>query len=226
MLTDDLPAETGQAMGEGGFSFKPGDFYVGLVDFFGVMLPGALLTLLGFDASDAYLFNGRFMPVLHGELAVGAAFLGASFLLGKAADALGSVMFDWLTDRTYRSWKADAHKSLIAKAAAVRQRHLGEEHRDMVSEFRWARVAVRETSPSGALAVERLEASSKLLRGLTIFLLIAAGKFFWLGSPIAGLITLLLAPLALWRCAVERWQRDKTALEHYVAHNAVPASPN
>jgi len=200
---------------------KPSDFYIGIVDIIGIMLPGGLLALLFSDAARTHIFNGSLMPMLTDEKANVAALLVAAFLLGKGADAVGSVAFDWLTDKTYRAWKVGKHAGLITKAGQVREKQLGKEHADMVSDFRWARVSARERSPQGILAVERLEADAKLFRGLTIVFLVAALKLFVSGQVLPGFIATGLALLALARCSVQRWQRDKTALEHFVARETL-----
>jgi hypothetical protein len=91
------------------------------------------------------------------------------------------------------------------------------------SDFRWARLWVTKHSPEGRTAVERLEASAKLFRGLTVAFLFG-GLWFGLGRYAFGLqprwdvclVSLGLACLWLYRDAVKRWQRDKTAFEYLV----------
>lgn len=76
-------------------------FFIGLMDFFSILLPGALLT---------YLLMGEVGPAVLGDHYVNlegaegwAAFLFASYLLGHLVFLLGSWLdgiYDWLRDRT------------------------------------------------------------------------------------------------------------------------------
>jgi len=46
--------------------YKPGDFVVGIVDFFAIILPGALLSLLFQEAAHKYFF-GTIVPPIRSE---------------------------------------------------------------------------------------------------------------------------------------------------------------
>jgi hypothetical protein len=78
-------------------NFDPQKFFIGLMDFFSILLPGALLT---------YLLVGKVGPVVLGDrydkLAgadAWAAFLSASYLLGHLIFLLGfwlDEFYDWI----------------------------------------------------------------------------------------------------------------------------------
>lgn len=82
-------------------NFDPQKFFIGLMDFFSILLPGALLT---------YLLMGEAGPVVPGDCyatLVGAqgwaAFLFASYLFGHLVFLLGSwldELYDWARRHT------------------------------------------------------------------------------------------------------------------------------
>jgi hypothetical protein len=89
-------------MAEEGFSFEPQKFFIGLIDFFSILLPGAFLTfLLRIRIEELPPIHER-LERLEGAKAW-AAFLVASYLLGHLAFLLGSwldELYDWLRRRT------------------------------------------------------------------------------------------------------------------------------
>jgi hypothetical protein len=196
-------------------NYKPSDLYLGVVDLFGILLPGALACLLFLDIAQRWIFNDSLLPKLHGDVQLVAAFVIGAYLLGLITDAIGSVGLDWLTDRLYRRKKEKAHDSLVARARSIRTAELGGDVQ-LTSEFRWARASVYARSPEGARAIERLEANAKLFRSVTVVLVVACVKFSVQGLFVAALLSLGVAVLTLSRTAVQRWQRDKTTFEYYV----------
>jgi ABC-type multidrug transport system fused ATPase/permease subunit len=61
--------------------YTPSDFFVGLVDFFSVLLPGALLSFLLLGWADSYMF-GPVLPEIQNGPQAWVAFIFASYLLG------------------------------------------------------------------------------------------------------------------------------------------------
>lgn len=69
-------------------NFEPQKFFIGLMDFFSILLPGALLTYLLMDEVGLALLGNRFCNLASVE--VRAAFLFASYLFGYLVFLLGS----------------------------------------------------------------------------------------------------------------------------------------
>src|SRR5256885_4363402 len=84
--------------------YKPSDAFVGMLDFFAILLPGALLTLIVMVPARRYLFDGNILPPLQGEAQSWVAFVFASYLLGHFVFLLGSHL-DSFYDKTYRTIK-------------------------------------------------------------------------------------------------------------------------
>jgi hypothetical protein len=72
---------------------KPSDFFVGVMDFFAILLPGALVTAL-LDVSENALDFAGDRP---GSTERWAAFLAAAYVLGHVLHAAGALLLDRFT---------------------------------------------------------------------------------------------------------------------------------
>jgi hypothetical protein len=61
--------------------YKPEDFFVGVIDFFAVLLPGALMSFVIADFARHHLF-GKALPAIQGEAQGWVVFAFSSYLLG------------------------------------------------------------------------------------------------------------------------------------------------
>ena len=141
--------------------YKPN---VGLVDFFAVLLPGALL---------AFLLKGKIPPNINFPSTEGwVAFVFAAYLLGQFTYLVGATFMDRIYDLTYLRYMTRGGDALWEKA----KKRVGDKAK-MASELKWIRAYVRLSSPDAAIEIERFEATSKFFRSLFIVLLVYAGYF-------------------------------------------------
>jgi len=180
--------------------YKPN---VGLVDFFAVLLPGALLAFL-LKRWTCSLFNGTILPQIRPESTEGwVAFVFAAYLLGQFTYLVGATFMDWLYDHTYmlymKWWKGDA---LWTEATE----RIADKKRGMADKLKWIRAYVRLSSPDAAIEIERFEATSKFFRSLFIVLLVYAGYFVHRWQWHAFAATLGLLVLSFWRFCDQRWK--------------------
>jgi hypothetical protein len=92
-------------------NFDPQKFFIGLMDFFSILLPGALLTWLLMGEVGPVVLGDRYAK-LHGAQAW-AAFLFASYLFGHLVFLLGSWLdefYDWT-----RRFTLNAQIALLAR---------------------------------------------------------------------------------------------------------------
>ena len=83
-------------------NFEPQKFFIGLVDFFSILMPGALLAYLGKDWAGSVLLGQPGFRLDGAEAWM--VFLFASYLLGHFAFLLGTLLdvpYDWLRKCTY-----------------------------------------------------------------------------------------------------------------------------
>jgi hypothetical protein len=196
---------------EGG---KPSDFFVGVVDLFAVLLPGAALTLFLERALSQSKLLTELLNDLPGGVARWAVFLVASYILGHFIFAVGSFFLDDLYDVSYKKW-FERRKKVYDLRTEVKK-HLKGWTRDGGNEktrpqpvralpeelidadvFNLATSFVRVQSSPAAVEIDRAEADSKLFRSLTILQLVSwpllvpsKGRYWWISY--ATLVVLLL----------------------------------
>ncbi len=218
-------------------NFEPQNFFIGLIDFFSILLPGALLT---------YLLMGEVGPVVLGDryskldgAEAWAAFLFASYLFGHLVFLLGSWLdefYDWARRYTLnaqiallarrghlRFWPARALIWLVFKAernvavdraGKIKQQALGAlQAKDAINNFQWCKALLNAESPASLAVVQRFEADSKFFRSFTVVLLLLLASWplqhRW---PLAGVpVVLVLLLLALWRYMEQRFKATNQA---------------
>jgi hypothetical protein len=140
-------------------SEKPGDFFLGVIDFFGILVPGiALLILQGSTLAQLAAIS---VPQAHNWWdwvpAVVAAYVAGQFLLGLGVplNRLASLVFPEAKDRFFQ-----AVRDQVPLPPNV--------PRSRSYVFNAAFSFVRLESPSALVEVERQAAEYKLFRSLTL----------------------------------------------------------
>jgi ADP-ribose pyrophosphatase YjhB (NUDIX family) len=218
--------------------FEPEKFFIGLMDFFSILLPGALLTALLMDwAGPKVLGDDRY----HGLVGAAgwAAFLFASYLLGHLVFLLGSWLdefYDWARNRTLNKqiamlaqrdhllkWPARAVVWLVFKrerdlavdrAVELKEKALEPlQAKDAINTFQWCKTLLNSKSPASLAVVQRFEADSKFFRCFTVvlLLLLVAWPFQHRWPPAGIPIMIALILLALWRYMEQRYKSTNQA---------------
>lgn len=228
---------------------KPSDFFIGVMELFAVLIPGALLTGLG--VSWALHDGGPVLAASAARLGTSTAvrwiaFTVAAYVLGHVLSALGGLLLDPIYDVVYRDWWIERHNKKKAKryrlmvessktlARTEWSDALGQQMTDddqgNFNTYSWSRARVIAAGNAGATEIERTQADSKFFRSFVLVLL--AGLIFvgFIGSLVlsghraleaAVLLGLLL--LAVWRYFALRLSAIVLAYEHYLQlHVASP----
>ncbi len=216
----------------------PEKFFIGLMDFFSILLPGALLV---------YLLMGEVGPKVLGEVRYSklagaeawAAFLFASYLFGHLVFLLGSWLdefYDWARRHTLNAqivmlarrgrllpWLARALIWLVFKgeqnlavdrAGRIKQQALRAlQAKDSINTFQWCKALLNAESLESLAVVQRFEAHSKFFRCFTVVLLLLLVAWplqnHW---PLVGVpVALVLLLLALWRYMEQRFKATNQA---------------
>ena len=201
--------------------YKPSDLLIGIVDFFAILLPGALLSLLCLDVAHTHIFNGSVLPEIKGDAQGWLAFLFSSYLVGHFIFLLGSHL-DSIYDSTYRKYKVRRGHKILDFVIEAKERQLGEGNENMVNAYKWARTYVQLRSPEAGAEISRLEADSKFFRSLIIVLLIVCivllFKSFWIQAAFCFLLVLI----SFWRYFEQRWKFTILAYQYFVALLKLP----
>ena len=185
-------------------SFKPADFFVSVLAFFAIILPGAVLAYLWRDAASNYIAHP-------GDGQGWVLFIVAAYLLGQALYALGSwfmdAVYDW-TYKPYKKWKKKLEgdellKPLIQQRMGYLEKHTGT--------YPWARAYVCGRSDLAATSIEKLDADSKFFRSLTVVAILAPfalaqRDFAWRAMIVSGVIAAIIAVLMYLYATQRKWQ--------------------
>lgn len=190
-------------------NFQPQKFFVGVVDFFSVLMPGALLSYALRDLRCVLLG-----PDTLAEAQGWLAFFFSSYLLGHFIFLIGS----WLDedyDKWFRAWKITVlngkgkgtasslvfdtrHFGALAWADTIRSAQLGETPdlsptNTSINTYQWAKLQLGFERPEALAVVQRFEADSKFFRSFFVVLYsLLIVSFFVRPIEIICLITVLM----------------------------------
>lgn len=218
-------------------NFEPQKFFIGLMDFFAILLPGALLTYLLMDQAGPVVLGERYSK-LNGTEAW-SAFLFASYLFGHLVFLLGSWLdefYDWARRYTLNAqinmlacrghllnWPARFLVELVFKrernqaverASRIKQYALSAlQGKDSINTFQWCKALLNLESPQSLAVVQRFEADSKFFRCFTVVLLLLFIIWPWQDQwPFVGIfVVFILLLLALWRYMEQRLKATNQA---------------
>lgn len=192
---------------------KPGDFFVGLVDFFSILLPGALLAFLLKDVAEKHVF-GVVLPAIRTQVEGWVTFAFAAYLLGQFVSLIGATFMDWIYDHTYLIYQRRNGDLCYEKA-----RELAGGYGKLSNILKWAGVCVRLRSPDATLELDRFKATSKFFRSLFVVLLVYLIAFTRNSQWPASFATIALLALSFWRFSNQRWKFTEFSYLYFIALN-------
>ena len=176
---------------EGG-GFKPGDFFIGVVELFAIFLPGAILTYIvwGLDLQCLITQNPCLFPKLTPPAgAAGLTFAVISYVVGHLLAAIGWVSMDTVFEAQHNKNRFGRLTALEKRAKAVvpEWAKLTEE----ADLFPWALAYIDTQYPAAAGKLEAIEADCKFCRNLipTLFLtlpILDVARFHWFSGTNYG----------------------------------------
>ncbi|MFL6216619.1 MAG: hypothetical protein ACJ74J_22235 [Blastocatellia bacterium] len=196
--------------------YKPSDVFVGVIDFFAVLLPGAFLALIGIEPARKYLFNDGILPGPQTEAQGWVAFIFAAYLLGHFAFLIGSHL-DSIYDKTYRKRKTRQGHKLLDRVQEIKAGQLGDEHEKITNAFQWTRANVQLQSPLAAAEINRLEADSKFFRSMIVALFVFCIALAVKGAWFQFAVGLVLMALSFWRYSEQRWKFTTLTYRYFLA---------
>jgi 8-oxo-dGTP pyrophosphatase MutT (NUDIX family) len=216
----------------------PKDFFVGLIDFFSILLPGAVLSYYLQKTAAASLLPKQLERMSEAERWM--VFAVSSYLLGHFLFLLGAWLdefYDYARGRTRDDrikrlarrgdlgwklgrlllWLAFKREQNFAvdRAARIRKHSLKPlAAQKSVNTFQWAKARLALENHEGAVqTVQRFEADSKFFRSLVPVLIILPFLAGWEN----GWVFWTLAPLALWRYMDQRHKATNQAYWYILA---------
>jgi 8-oxo-dGTP pyrophosphatase MutT (NUDIX family) len=218
-------------------NFEPQKFFIGVIDFFAILLPGALLTFLVKDDLGLWLLGDEYSRLAGIEGWI--AFIFSSYLLGHFIFLLGSWLlddhvYDWIRSATQQNqierladgkllssklarWLAglfmqDNLERALVQAKRIKNRYLDPvKASSAINTFQWCKARLALEHPEVLATVQRFEADSKFFRSLLIVLILLIPWSLFQGRPSVALACLPLMVLAFWRYVDQRVKATRQA---------------
>ncbi len=224
---------------------KPQDFFIGVVDFFSVLLPGTLVTyfLMGvFYDNDDIFGPGKIFPVPDNQIVKWASFLVVAYLIGSIVFMIGSFLdriydrflrrtfFQKNYDLTYLTAK-DVHLRYIETdeqlGTLLRRGSISNEEyqkitqnpkREIFNTYKWSQHFLLFKSPDAIEDIRRTEADQKFFRSLVVTFFIIGAVLLIQRKPVPAIISLVLVVLSFYRYGDLRYKATQKAYEMVVTY--------
>lgn len=194
---------------------KPSEFYVGVLDFFAILLPGAIVTAILLPRySD--LIVGPLIPALPSDAAKWVAFLIFAYFAGHLIFLLGSYI-DPIYNILRKQFSPYSDESAFQCATRIRDSIIDEGEQKALNTFQWSRSVLISVCPAAAEDVHRLEADSKFFRSLLVVCALAAATFFFSRHWTEGSVALVLVAPCFARYYERRLKSTTQAYIHLVS---------
>lgn len=201
--------------------YKPGDFLVGIIDFFAILLPGALLAFAAKDLALTHVF-GPILPVIKGEAQGWATFIFASYLLGHFTFLISSFL-DELVYNSYRKrFLCKNDDRAFKRAKEIKEKHLNDNDAEIINPFKWAKANIQLLYPAATVEIHRLEADSKFFRSLIVVLLLTCPILIYKQAWIQFVACWVLITLSFVLYADQRCKSTELAYTYLIAIEKVP----
>jgi hypothetical protein len=202
-------------------SAEPEKFHVGMIDFFSIILPGAVMTFYLRTAAERSVMPAVF-PAPKSEVEGWVIFAVASYILGHFLFLSGSWLdkgYDALRETFYPNGKnVPLLTALKIKKANPTLEHLDDE---AINTFQWAKCRLALAYPAALAHVQRFEADSKFFRSLFVVLLILFVSFSISLHVWFAIACLLMAGAALWRYGEQRFKSTRQAYWYIIALESI-----
>lgn len=195
--------------------FNPNNFYIGIIDLFAILLPGAIATLVinffyAQEITQLLSFSSSYSGFYEAFL-----FLLSSYFLGHVISQLGSylddLIYDPLKDRIFRN-----HKRLEL-VKNIREESYGNNLKDdYLNTFKWAKFKLLSEFPESIQEIERYMADSKFFRGLIVIFIIVLIVLMMYEHWLSAVVCLILIAFSFVRYFFKRHLATETAYKYII----------
>lgn len=193
---------------------KPADFFIGVMEFFAILMPGAVLVYLMLVLAPQ--LTTAFEPQLGASTLVKwSAFAVSAYVAGHVLHHIGSVLDDWYDHGFAMHKRRFGDERLLLDARDLVRTELGGSL-EGISTFEWAGSWVRAHSDSAGAELERSGADSKFFRSLCIVSGIAVVVFLLQGAVFTAMGLMALSVFSYRRFCKRRWDTAQRTYEYFV----------
>jgi len=172
---------------------KPSDFFFGVSEFFSILLPGVIVTII----TVILVFGYDYRRFGTNEWAL---LLIASYIVGHILFAIGS----WW-DLLYEKVKPAGNEELIEHIKHIRNSKADSDC-SSVNQYKWSKAVLAKFGEEGYAEVLRKESDSKLFRSLIAPALFLSFVLLLERSYSAGTVGIVIAVVLFWRYREQRFK--------------------
>jgi hypothetical protein len=174
--------------------FKPQTFFIGVTDFFSVLLPGALFTWFIKTVFENQNYLQQFLQNPENETTRWIGFVIVAYIFGNMLFVFSSLILDKIYDPYLRNLvKSRGSVNLeVIIAAAIRDRFIdtdewitklkeknklskediksiySKNYREIINPYKWSQYYLQLNNPEALAEVKKIEADSKFFRSLVL----------------------------------------------------------
>ncbi len=196
---------------------KPSDAYIGVVDLFAIILPGAILTAFLAGATPILddLAAVDTLPELTGTIGW-VAFFFAAYTIGHFVFMVASQL-DVIYEVYRKRRLADKEGNAYQTTSALQKEYLGGLGAGKPMEtFSWALAMLDLNKPEVMSSVKRFVADSKFFRSFVVVLFVLGVGFLLKGLWLYGVLCILLMLPAFARYAERRYKSNEWAYRYVI----------
>jgi 8-oxo-dGTP pyrophosphatase MutT (NUDIX family) len=234
--------------------FEPQKFFIGVIDFFSILMPGAMLVYLGKDVVAMQFGLTQGFPLNGVESDI--VFVFASYLLGHFAFLVSAALLDdYIYDpiRRWTDWgqiarrlakgkdlsprwlRALAESKLmfgkdpdyaLMQALRIKARAMDALSADeAINAFQWSKARLTKDLPEGLLTVQRFEADSKFFRSFVVVLAVLSVFYGLQCKWLVAVLCIISTLPALWRYIDQRFKSTQQAYWFLITLEAMKREP-
>jgi mannose-6-phosphate isomerase-like protein (cupin superfamily) len=158
--------------------FSPSNFYIGLIDLFAILLPGAIVSLIIYHTDWLGIKSWLVFPQENNEFYVSFLFLLAAYLVGHIVSQVSAYLDKWVYDKLNGTlvFKEEKHRRNVEQVKTIRQ----EVYQDYtegkhLNNFEWSVNKLLKELPEVVAEIERYTADSKFFRSLLLIFPLLTG---------------------------------------------------
>lgn len=197
-------------------NYKPSDFFIGLVEFFSILLPGfCVVYIITINTIDQCynLSNPSWLYYAITSYIVGHILYAFSGLWKKNLNDLMIIQFyskKGLLRKLFKNMPESRGLALIEEAKKIKDECFkNESYCQDIKFYDWINIMISKEDPQLMTITQRLEADSNFFRSFTIVCIVIA-YFYFQCTPIL-VSSILLFFFSLWRFVNRRFNAEEFA---------------
>lgn len=144
---------------------KPQNFFIGIIDFFAIILPGGVGSLILYYQLNTKISHTLFTSESHYLI----AFLFSSYFLGHIIFMLSSYL-DIIADKLILSTKIPSNELAYRKAKEIKYSFLPEVSELELNTYKWSTSLLTTHFPEAMIEIDRVISDSKFFRSFILII--------------------------------------------------------